>query len=482
MANISYNELTYGNKKYAIFANIFNINGRPIETITDRLNIELSTISYLEIMSSLTSPVLTGKLIFTVQNNNPFQVYLKELYTYLEIDIGEYDSFEHISDRQSSATDIRISFNHIFLITKVKTSILQRKYIQYSLDFISSDIWNIENKIYVSTGGDSRPIIELMSTAFSTAGLSLSTSAIEKYSKDGGVNKSISYTSTANDNLNSIITYFQKQLLNPKLESPESSINCESLVSYVYNHINNRYHLWNLDCIYQALTVATEKYNTNKSIDTIAAYIGNTPFISNNDPDLTIGQYPSSTRLNTAKALSTYNTYEFDFSTNIFKPIKVENNVKRNIIESQWLNANTSEVFSEKYKPITYKDYPQYNLDLVLDEYHSPSDSHQSLYKTLINILLGNDAILIKTACKIDRFPGTVVYLNIDETSSEYEIDKNSSETNVQFDTRIKWKKLQTLNGFYTIVGNSMVFEYNEITNTPMFRNYLHINRPVNIK
>jgi hypothetical protein len=220
-------------------------------------------------------------------------------------------------------------------------------------------------------------------------------------------------------------------------------------------------------------------------MDTIFVQLGGSvPFISDNDPNIEICQYPSTTRLNTTKSLATYNTYTFDFSKNSFSNVTINDKIKKGIVESQWMDINSAnnDLFIEKYKPISYKEYPQQNLDLVLDSYHSSSDSHQSIYKTLINILLGNDAILIKTVCKIDRFPGTVVHLNIDETSSEYEIDKNSSETNVQFDTRIKWRKLQTLNGFYTIVGNSMVFEYNEITNTPMFRNYLHLNRPVNIK
>lgn len=485
MANISYNELTYANRKYTIFANIFNIQGRALDLIPDRQNIPLSNISRLELTSSLTAPIFTGTLEFIVNDFNPFQLILRELYSYLELEITEYSSFKEDASGNSTGDIPRTSFNHMFLITKADMDVVKQKYVRYSIEFISSDIWNIENKIYLGTGGEEYPILELMSVAFNTAGLNLNTKAVTTFSTGGGVNKSISYTSTANDNLNSIMAYLQKQLLNPKLTTEESPINCESLVSYIYNHINNTYYLWNLDCIYQALTIANSRYNDNNTIDSIYVQLGGSiPYMSDNDPNIEICQYPSTQRLNTIKSLATYNTYTFDFSKNSFSPVTIDDKIKKGIIESQWLGINSTadEVFVEKYKPISYKEYPQGNLDLILDSYHSSSDSHQSIYKNLINILLGNDSLLVKTACKIDRFPGTVTYITIDESQANLTVDKSSSETDIQFDTRTKWRKLQTLNGFYAIIGNTMVFEYNELTNTPMFRNYLHLNRPVNIK
>ena len=241
MPNISYNELTYANRKYTIFANIFNIKGRTLDSITDRQNIPLSNISRLELTSSLTAPIFTGTLEFIVNDFNPFQLILRELYSYLELEISEYCTFTEDTEGNAIGEKPRISFNHTFLITKTDMDIVKQKYVRYSIEFISSDIWNIENKIYLGTAGEERPILELMSSAFQTAGLKLNTKAISQFSTGGGVNKSIPYTSTANDNLNSIMSYLQKQLLNPKLATAETSINCESLVSYIYNHINNIY-------------------------------------------------------------------------------------------------------------------------------------------------------------------------------------------------------------------------------------------------
>lgn len=487
MANISYNELTYANKKYTIFANIFNINGKLINDINIRQNIPLSTISRLELNSTLTSPIFSGKFEFVVKDYNPFQLILRELYSYLELDITEYSTAEYTNNTEISVKP-RVSFNHTFLITKVEMQHVKKNYIKYNLNFISTDIWNIENKIYLATAGQKRPIIELMSEAFSTAGLNLNIEAIKKYSIGNGTNKSISYTSTANDNLNSIIVYLQKQLVNPSSTTSDSPINCESLVSYIYNHITNTYHLWNLDCIYHALLSANQEYiENNKILDGVIIPLSYIPYISEVDPNIEISQYPSISRLNTAKALASYNTYSFDFSKNLFTPITIENSQKQTIVESQWISNSFSDTFTEKYKPISYKNYPQWqtntpSLDLVIDSYHSPSDSHQSIYKDLMNILLGNDTLLVKTTCKIDRFPGNILNIIIEETGTELKYDGFENETPIQFDTRTKWRKLQTLNGFYTLVGNSMVFEYDEITNTPMFRNYLYLNRPVNIK
>ena len=107
------------------------------------------------------------------------------------------------------------------------------------------------------------------------------------------------------------------------------------------------------------------------------------------------------------------------------------------------------------------------NPESVIAGYVPDKIQHYPIMNSKLNVLRGEELARI--------FDYRVVVTNPNAIS---EIEENKK----QFDTRIKWRKLQTLNGFYTIVGNSMVFEYNEITNTPMFRNYLHLNRPVNIK
>ncbi len=455
MANISYNNLQYSSRNYTFAITVFTPTDKTsFDSNNATLSIPLDNISNLVINSSLTSPLLTGSISFSVIGNNPFQDILSNLYAYLNIFIAEHDGNLAKYDKQGFTK----YFEHQFLITKVNITEITVNSISYSLDFISKDIWKVENKIYVTTRAKELPIVNILNTAFKVAGLNLNLNNVDSNT----VNRSIVYTSSINDSLNTIVPYLQKQLLTP-INAVNSTANDMSLVSYVYNHMKDTYQLWNLNSFLTYLN------NVNKSnLDYINICLGSNPMFSQFDQHAEILQCPSTNKFNTIQALSQYNSYNFDFTTNTFNNIVLDNKTKTYLVDGNWQDKSATGIkFIKKYNEFNSNVYPG-DKNIALDTYHSPSDSQTSLYSKLLNITLGDDTVLVKTVCDISRFPGNPVILSILDSTTTDKTDLNS--------------RLYSLYGPYLIVGNSMIYEYNATTKTPMFRNYLHLNRPINIK
>lgn len=461
MGNSAYNRLTYAGNVYDIFVAAYSPTDKlDFTNITNYYNIPLSFINRLEIGSSIASPLLNGSIKFVTKGTNPFQTIFREMCSYLYININ----LVNINGTNESVKN-DYTFEHTFLVTNVNITNVSKNYVEYDVSFISSHWWNFENMIYVSTHGNEKNFIELLVESFSKAGLTFDASTAQS------TNKNIVYTSSHNDSLKTIAPY----LLSKSLD-PYEDINVENfrIYSYVYNHILDKYELWNLSNVINTLhEIYTNKDNSALDLVTVSLN-NNNPLITPTDPNIEIYQTSLYNRPNVYKGLATTNLYGFDFSKNEFKKYSLVDNNKAKLIDSQW-HSTLSEVYNAKYNAITKSssafEYPT-TTPIDFAQHWSASDN-SSLYSNGLNMMLATDSVLIKTRCDIRRRPGNIISIFMNE------------DINVITDTNpddYSKSLMKTYDGYYVITDNRMVFELDQTSSKHMFRNYLFLNRPVNLK
>jgi hypothetical protein len=469
---LSINELNYSNSTYTINISIFS----PDKTIgknsfklnnSNNINILLSSVEELVIGSSLTSPTLSGYIIFKTQGINVYQKLFKEFYVYLNLIIHE-----NIINYKSNTIE------HQFIVTNIKILKTDDNFITYKLDLISVNTLKANSNIYISTNGQPESIDFIMEKAFTAADLPLVPISRDKSSTINSCSPNkIIYTSTANDTLNTILPYLQKNLLDPTLLSdinnnPDTfNINALTLITYTYDPYINKYSLLNLNAICNSINLK------NDNIKLIQVPI-NKNLLFNGISDVEFYQIQSIDKLTAIKNLSSYFKYNFNYTLNTFNKTSIDFNNKQYILDRSFLDNSTeiNKYYLSKYENInstnslggTYYNYPGESI-LNFDKYYSNSSSNVSIYKDLINLFLGLDTIFIKLPANLTYHPGEVVHINIFEKTAPP--DANNTNNN---------GRLQLMNGIYIITENRFVFEYNKNTNLPMFRNYIYLNRPIN--
>lgn len=466
MGNISYNRLSYASNVYDIFISMFNPKDKQNYNDIDEFhNIPTSFITRLEIGSSIVSPLLQGSIRFFVKGTNPYQLMLREMCTYLQVSINLVNI--HSESLESVQNDY--TFLHTFLVTKTNILNTSVNYIEYELEFISADWWNFEHKIYVSTKGVKKNIVDIISDSFNAAGLKFNKNAV-----DGNpTNKELLYTSSYNDSLLTILAYMFNKTLEP---DEDTDVNTMALFSYIYNHITGTYDLWNLSNIINILNSKIDKPEENK-LDLITVPLTNTnTFIAPTDPHVELTQASLFNRLDVVKGLADTNVYNFNYADNkfILDSLKQLNKIK--IIDSSW-HTFLSQFYISKYNEIEHSTTsPQYPTDTAISftTHHSCADITASLYTNNINVLLAADAVLLKSRCDIRRKPGDIVGILVNEDKDTM-LDKDEKQT---YDKSL----MRTYNGYYIVTDNRMVLEFNEQLGSHMFRNYMYLNRPVNIK
>ena len=480
MASVNIGDLVYGKSEYNIFVGCFApVDKNSYKNLSEYENIPLQYITKLSINSTLASPILKGNIVFTIPSTNPLQKIFNKLYSYFRIYIAE---LEPTNKAQIKGGNTNV-LDHIFLVTSVNITNITSSSIEYSLSIISADWWNFINKIYISTfipnkdnsnkdGYDTIPSI--IQSAFTAANLPFDQESIPPQSVK------IKYTSTINDSLSTILPYLQNKSIDNIGEDRVDDVSDDTtLLAISYNYTKNKYKLWSVSDILNKLAKASSSNTDESGISIIWYSISSNPLISGSDPDLQLLQLSNYSRLDTILALGTTGRYKLDYTTNDFNESKIESVTKSKILTNSWEVLKDTE---DKYLPLNkkgaYDSSVYYPNEEFINTENTISDSDNNLlnHNKLINILLGGDKLLVKSKFDINRQVGDIVNLQISELNTTIETGANADAMNA------KYNKLQASSGYYVINANEIVYEINPNTGGKMFRNYLHLTRPVNFK